>query len=468
MILLWTLLNCLNFAVRADMVHDPPPNLLVLYFNGLGNDLLMEYIDHLSSFKAIASNGVHLTQGLEPVFPSSDCVNMFSLATGLYPESHGITGCQMKDDLYHRSSAFNIKGESDEDATWWDNGQNFPVWTVNELKTPFQRASGGLMWSGSGAEYFKRRITKYMHYNSHTSCLDKVQTLIEWLMDGSRPLNCIFSYFDDLADQMNFTVKHGSTEIPITLSHIDHCLNYLFELIQKNKLSSNLNIIVASGFGSKMIPFNYFIDLNEIISPDKYETFKTGQLWNIAPIPGQFDHVYQSLLNASHEYPFSIRKREELPEHLHYKNGPRVTPIIIFPDEGYVVVKNSSLESPKEVFVSGHWIDSSWVPLRGVFFGVGPTFKRNFSLPHASIIDLYPLMCHILNLDPRPSNGTFKNLSKFLLSEKDEMKSQTVKTIFSHLDASIVGPAILVILVVCIFGYSNSSSKRLDGKQHQN
>lgn len=54
--------------------------------------------------------------------------------------------------------------------------------------------------------------------------------------------------------------------------------------------------------------------------------------------------------------------------------------------------------------------------MQPILIAHGPAFKKNFSMESISSVDLYPLLCHLLGIDPLPNNGTFKNIQKLLVS----------------------------------------------------
>ena len=49
-----------------------------------------------------------------------------------------------------------------------------------------------------------------------------------------------------------------------------------------------------------------------------------------------------------------------------------------------------------------------------IFIGHGPAFKTNYVSSQFRIVDIYELMCHILDVKPAPNNGTFDNVKQVL------------------------------------------------------
>lgn len=66
--------------------------------------------------------------------------------------------------------------------------------------------------------------------------------------------------------------------------------------------------------------------------------------------------------------------------------------------------------------------------MKGIFYGIGPKFKQNFTLNKSNLlynVDIFNLMCIILNIHKCPSsNGTLEHIKPFL---------KINKTIFDHI-----------------------------------
>lgn len=47
----------------------------------------------------------------------------------------------------------------------------------------------------------------------------------------------------------------------------------------------------------------------------------------------------------------------------------------------------------------------------------GPAFRKGYKQQTINIVDIYPMMCHILGLMPQPNNGTMSNVKCLLVDE---------------------------------------------------
>ena len=62
-----------------------------------------------------------------------------------------------------------------------------------------------------------------------------------------------------------------------------------------------------------------------------------------------------------------------------------------------------------------HGYDPAEPLMQGIFTGMGPAFaEAQKDTPTARNVDIYELMCHLLDITPAPNNGTLANLQHLL------------------------------------------------------
>lgn len=100
-----------------DSNHDRP--LIIVSLDGFRPDYLSkELTPNLFKLFKEGCSGV-----MRPVFTSETFPNHFSIATGLYAESHGVVSNSMFDPLVG-----NFFKRSNSSPFWWDNGYATPIW----------------------------------------------------------------------------------------------------------------------------------------------------------------------------------------------------------------------------------------------------------------------------------------------------------------------------------------------------
>ncbi len=130
-------------------------------------------------------------------------------------------------------------------------------------------------------------------------------------------------------------------------------------------------------------------------------------------------------------------KKQEIPESLFYKHNDRIGEIVIVSKLGSVVFKSefpytnskfkpvslkadSSLFNKESLFLhqdgTHGWYNniSSMYPL---FIAHGPSFKKKFKIEtKIKNVDIYPLMCKLLGIEPGVNNGSLENIQSILVS----------------------------------------------------
>lgn len=99
-----------------------------------------------------------------------------------------------------------------------------------------------------------------------------------------------------------------------------------------------------------------------------------------------------------------------MPAYLNYKNNKRIGPIVAIANEGYIVV-DSDLN-----LKGNHGFDNRLQSMQAIFLARGPDFKHNVKLGSVNNVDVYPLLCELVNVKCNPNNGTiaaFKDALNF-------------------------------------------------------
>ncbi|MFN3306765.1 MAG: alkaline phosphatase family protein, partial [Candidatus Kapaibacteriota bacterium] len=107
--------------------------------------------------------------------------------------------------------------------------------------------------------------------------------------------------------------------------------------------------------------------------------------------------VYFTLKNKENN--FKVYKRDEVPKYYNYSSNAFIGEVVIIPDIGWTISRDTN-----EYFYrlqGNHGYDNHWVEMHGIFIASGPRFKKNYVTGTIKNIDIYPLMCKILNIIPR-------------------------------------------------------------------
>lgn len=62
-----------------------------------------------------------------------------------------------------------------------------------------------------------------------------------------------------------------------------------------------------------------------------------------------------------------------------------------------------------------------------IFIAHGPAFKKNFTTPTFNNVDIYPLMCFILEIIPAVNNGSLANVKQMIVNKEFDCELITGK-----------------------------------------
>lgn len=64
--------------------------------------------------------------------------------------------------------------------------------------------------------------------------------------------------------------------------------------------------------------------------------------------------------------------------------------------------------------------------MRAIFFANGPKFRKQFLHPPFDNLDLFNLICLVLDMKPTPNNGTIENVRNLLIDSKPESSGRKI------------------------------------------
>lgn len=67
--------------------------------------------------------------------------------------------------------------------------------------------------------------------------------------------------------------------------------------------------------------------------------------------------------------------------------------------------------------VGDHGYDNSLPSMHPFLAATGPSFRHGYQLSSLQSVDIYPLMCQLLSVPPRPNNGTLSQARCLLAAE---------------------------------------------------
>jgi alkaline phosphatase D len=348
----------------------------------------------------IAKSGVK-AEAIIPSFPTKTFPNHYTMATGLYPDHHGIILNNFYDP-YLKDDYSTGDRKAVGDGKFY-GGE--PIW-VTAQKQGLTAAS--LFWVGSEAEIGGERPSRWKTYKHRMPYGDRIDTVMSWLQlpEPTRP-NLILWYLDQ-PDSDGHDFGPDSPEVIHRIHVLDSLVGVFLDKVETLPYADQINIIVTSDHGMCPISNDRVVLLDEYLDTAWIERIHGGNpVFTIAARPGFDDEIETALKKVKH---ITTWRKDEIPERLHYGSNPRVLDFVVATDSSWSVF----FEKAGDYLGGTHGFDNQNKDMHAIFYAAGPAFKKGYQHGTFNNVDLYGLMCEILKLKPAPNDGQLSNVLPML------------------------------------------------------
>ncbi|XP_071062212.1 autotaxin isoform X1 [Pseudochaenichthys georgianus] len=370
------------------------PPLIMLSVDGFRASFVKRGNTVIPNIEKLRTCGTHAPY-MRPVYPSKTFPNLYSLATGLYPESHGIIGNSMHDPVF--DATFTLRSREKLNHRWW-GGQ--PIW-ITALKQGVKAAT--FFWPVSIP--LERRIL----------------TMLQWLHlpEGESPY--VYAMHSEQPDTYGHKVGPMSAELNSPLRLIDRIVGQLMDGLKQMKLHRCVNIILVGDHGMEEAHCDRTEFLSNYLSNADDIILVPGSLGRIRsrfPNNPKYDAkaVVANLTCKRADQHFKAYLKQHLPKRLHYANNRRIEDIHLLVERKWHVARKVPEGKRHCGFAGDHGYDNKINSMQTIFLGYGPTFKFKTKVPAFENIELYNVMCDLLGLKPAPNNGTHGSMNHLLRS----------------------------------------------------
>ena len=316
----------------------------------------------------LRANGVHV-KNLINSFATVTFPNHYTLATGLYEESHGIVDNEMFDPIFNETFSM-----ATTDPKWWQGGE--PIWVTAEKAG---RKSVCVNWVGCSIPVEGIRPSIWGPYDGSIEYNERVNMIAD-AVNGDTELGLLYFEEPDHSCHM-----HGpnSVEVREAITRVDQAVQSLLSRIDLNKVN----------------------------------------VW-----PGDDDDI-SALLEAFAAIPHTQAKchlKELIPRRLHYSNNRRIAPIVCIAQLGWSIVHT---DADRDAFrlKGSHGYDASKdtdSPMRPIFLAAGPAFIKQASsdspLDPFENVNVFPLLAELMGIRTElpPVNGTLAAVQHILIGRR--------------------------------------------------
>ncbi|RKP27205.1 alkaline-phosphatase-like protein [Syncephalis pseudoplumigaleata] len=381
-----------------------------MYFNGTDwfaktvvmisvDGMRADYLDRgqTSLLTRMAREGVR-AEYMQPSFPSTTFANHYTLATGLYPESHGIISNTFYDPETNDTFWYTDPARS-LDSKWW-GGE--PIW-VTAVKQ--KQRSAMHMWPGSASKVDGHRPTYWDAYDGNVTPAEKATRILEWLDLPTDDRPQLIGAYVPVVDTAGHDHGPNSDEVNVALRQVDDMMARLFHGLELRNLTDIVNVVVVSDHGMTRVAPQRVIHLDSIIDMGRI-AYRHGYPLAMLTPHAQEDimPLYEALYKASQHMHFDVYLREQMPPHFHFSANHRIPPIICIPALGWTFLAGN------ETFHGAgmHGYDNRARDMRASFLARGPAIRVSYGTPVAGFpnVNVYNLVARILSLSPAANNGS--------------------------------------------------------------
>lgn len=395
------LLAACSVAPRAGRDALPAPVILVS-LDGFHPGYLERGLT--PTLRALADGGTR-AEWMNPSYPTKTFPNHYTLVTGLRPDRHGIVNNQMIDV---RLGSFRTSDrKAVEDVRWW-GGE--PIWNTAR-RAGLRTAS--MFWVGSETRIGGAQPDHWSRFDYRVGHDERVDRVLRWLdlPEAERP-RLITLYFEHV-DAAGHAHGPDAPQTDAAIAEADRALARLHDGLRARGLVGRVNLVIVSDHGMAAISPERVVILDELVSPDALDIVTQGEMLGAEPKAGREAEAMR-LLRAGHPH-LRCWRRGTLPARWRYGHNPRVPAITCQADEGWLVMTRASFDRWRRAPNFGaHGYAVEAPSMRAMFIGHGPAFRRGAVLPPFDNVDVYPLLAHLLGIEPAENDGDLAVLAPAL------------------------------------------------------
>ncbi len=377
------------------------PYLILISFDGFRHD----YLDRFDtpSFDRVAASGAR-AERLLPPFPSLTFPAHYTVATGLYPERHGLVGNRFYDPI--RGAEYNYRNRRNvEDGSWY-GGE--PIWVTAETQG---MVSAAMLFVGTEADVGGIRPTFWTPYADRGSQRERVDQVLDWLaLPPERRPHLLTLYFSAV-DGAGHGDGPATPGVERAIGQVDRALGRLLDGIDALQHGDRVSLVLVADHGmtdvdpAKVFNLRDHADLSGVrvvVTGPQANLFIDGPAARAVAIRDDLNDG----LTAGRAY-----LRDEVPDTLRYRLDPRIGDVVVVPDSGAMLAMRELDDPPAGM----HGYDPTGDDMAGILLMKGPDILPGSRLGRVESVHLYPLMAHLLRLTPNPDiDGSLSELSSVL------------------------------------------------------
>jgi len=309
--------------------------------------------------------------------------------------------------------------------------------------------------NSSITEYIFNKTTdqEWIMWNS------QIKASVEWLSQKKDPVNLVLFYVNQ-PGQIIRAYGPESNEADFAVQKVDQMIANLVEQLQKKKIFDDIDIIITGCHGFTEVSIENVYDISGLADPNDF--IGHSPVINIQPKKNELDTFAK--LNTGEKDKFDLYTKNRVPDRYHYKNNDRVDDIVLVAKEGFVFASDfwkdikklnkeqrrkdgDNLNNKYGKAGYDNALDSmqSLIILHGP--GIHPHPTPEHLKPMIDAVDVFPLLCHLLDLPSIKSNGSLHAVRN-LLSNPPSQSIEVIKKMVNYYTTEDKLPKTVTILVI--------------------
>ncbi|XP_030052410.1 ectonucleotide pyrophosphatase/phosphodiesterase family member 3 [Microcaecilia unicolor] len=384
------------------------PPVILFSLDGFRAEYLQTWGSLMPNIEKLKTCGTH-SKYMRAAYPTKTFPNHYTIVTGLYPESNGIIDNSMYDVNLNKS--FSLSGNEKFNKSWWE-GQ--PIW----LTAMYQGLKAGtFFWPGSDVPINGTFPTIYQVFNKSVGYEQRVSEVLKWLDLPKAKRPDFYTLYIEEPDSSGHTFGPVSGGVIQALQLADKTLGMLMDGLKQRNLHNCVNLIVLADHGMdktfcEQLEYmtDYFKEINFYMYDGPAARIRSK---NVPQDYFTFDSagIVKNLTCQKPNQHFKPYLTPDLPKRFHYANHIRIDKVHLYVDRQWLAVRDHTY-----TFCGGgnHGYDNEFKSMEAIFIGHGPGFKDGTEVEPFDNIEVYNLMCDLLQIQPAPNNGTHGSLNHLL------------------------------------------------------
>jgi predicted AlkP superfamily pyrophosphatase or phosphodiesterase len=391
--ILFILANISGAGAQATRYNAPEhagkPHVILISLDGYRWDYTQRF--QPPNISALIERGAQ-AESLISCFPSKTFPSHYTIATGMYPENHGLVNNSFfapdKGEVFRMSNRRIV-----QDGSWYEG---LPLWVSAEKHGMI---SASYFFVGSEADVRGVRPTHWFPYDGKVSNIDRVEQVLSWLrMPSAERPHLITLYFSDMDDVGHAYGPNADERLRPALMRLDSVLGVLFRGVEASGLP--VYVILVSDHGMAETPLDYYLPIDPYLDRERYQVINNGSLAHLyLNDPSELDSVYHDLRARADK--FSVHKVEDFPFFTKNPSNPRLGHLLLFPDYPHYFSdarRIGFLRRNSDAARGEHGFDPRIPDMHGILYLWGPKVKPKLRFPAVESIHIYPLICYLLGL----------------------------------------------------------------------